>query len=216
MHKRDKPNDGLVPKLVISAIVVIWISLVGGNWLGHFAVEKGLLGKSTKTEYRAMPAQKPKPWVTVDPKQVEEVERLSGNPQSVPISTPSASASPEVDEGSPGDIITATPIAQDDPKPLDPTPTPATDLATPEPTPTAAAGGGEQWLLQFGSFSSEENARKFAEQLKGMGQEARVEEIDAGNEKVYRVRGGSYSEEEARQQRDKLREQNIDAYPVRE
>ena len=216
MHKRDKPNDGLVPKLVISAIVVIWISLVGGNWLGHFAVEKGLLGKSTKTEYRAMPAQKPKPWVTVDPKQVEVVERLSGNPQSVPISTPSASATPEEEEGNPGDIITATPIVPSgEAKPLEPTPTPAGAVATPDPTPTAAAGD-DRWLLQFGSFSSEENARKFAEQLKGMGQDARVEEIDAGNEKVYRVRGGSFSEEEARQQRDKLREQNIDAYPVRE
>lgn len=193
MHKRDKPNDGMVPKLIVSAIVVIWVSLVGGNWLGHFAVEKGLLGKVSKaSEYRPQTEHKPKPWVMVDQKQVEEVERLSGQAQTEPTAAPEESSSPEP-------VVTSTPIEVNG-----------------KPAGTSTPGAKDKYQLQFGSFSTIDHAQKMADGLKEKGQEARVEEIEAGNGKVFRVRGGSYSEEEARQQRDKLKEQNIDAYMVKE
>ena len=74
MSKNEPTKDGFYSKIFVSTIVVIWVSLVGGNWLGHYAVEKGLLTKGNKdktkaksAEYRAMPNQRPKPWVTVDP-----------------------------------------------------------------------------------------------------------------------------------------------------
>jgi cell division protein FtsN len=72
----------------------------------------------------------------------------------------------------------------------------------------------ESYQLQFGSFSTRENAETMVEELSRKGQPAQVEEISAGHTKVFRVRGGSYSEEEARLQRDKLKEMQIDAYIV--
>ena len=233
MSKNEPVKEGFYSKIFVSTIVVIWVSLVGGNWLGHYAVEKGLLNKGKdkdkqkSAEYRSMPNQKPKPWVTVDPKQVEAVEQLTGQKNDIPANSPSSSASPDA-SSTPSEIITSTPIEQATPK-ASPTPrtTPKVVAAsptpiamdTPSPTPNeppqpTPAAGDQKYQLQFGSFSSRENAQRMADELTRVNQPATVEEIDAGHGKVFRVRGGAYSEEEARLQRDKLREQNIDAYIV--
>lgn len=230
MSKSEPAKDGFYSKIFVSTIVVIWVSLVGGNWLGHYAVQKGLLGKNQKAEYKAMPNQKPKPWVTVDPKQVEAVEQMTGQKNAV---QPVASETPEA-SSTPREVVTSTPIDQDDvlsPSPSEevkPTPKvkvkPAdapsaspvaleTPGQPPEPTP-AVALSNHRFQLQFGSFSTQENAQRMADELARVGQPAKVEEIEAGHGKVFRVRGGSYSEEEARLQRDKLKEQQIDAYIV--
>ena len=230
MSKSEPAKDGFYSKIFVSTIVVIWVSLVGGNWLGHYAVEKGLLGKNQKTEYKAMTNQKPKPWVTVDPKQVEAVEQMTGQRNAV---QPATSSSPEETPAA-REIVTSTPINQDEvasPKPSEevkptpkaklkpsnaPTPSPValeTPGQPPEPTP-AVALANHKFQLQFGSFSTQENAQRMADELARVGQPAKVEEIEAGHGKVYRVRGGTFSEEEARLQRDKLKEQQIDAYIV--
>ena len=51
--------------------------------------------------------------------------------------------------------------------------------------------------------------------LAAVGQEAQVEEFksESGKE-LFRVRGGAYTEEQARQQRDKLSEQQFKAFIV--
>jgi cell division protein FtsN len=211
MAKNDRSNDGTYSKLIIAAIVVIWVSLVGGNWLGHYMVEKGILGKSQKQEYRAAVKQKPKPWITVDPSQQQELERLQGGssePQSSPSPAPLASATPSA-APAPEPIVTASPIAEPAPEV---TPVAAATPGIPMPTP---ALGDQRFHLQFGSFNSTENAQSMVDSLKAIGQDAQVEEIEVGNgKKVFRVRGGDYSEEQARAQRDKLREQNFEAFVV--
>ncbi len=215
MSKSDTPRDGLYTKIFVATIVVIWVSLVGGNWLGHYIVDKGVLGKNQKSEYRSMPNQRPKPWITVDPKQVEAVEQLTQRKSSFvptqPVSaTPGAVAtSIPVDQSSKGTVVaTGSPIPVDSSSPdgLQPTPQVTT---TPIATTT-----GEVYQLQFGSFSSLENAKQKADELVQLGQPATVEEMGAGGSRVYRVRGGAYSEEEAKLQRDRLREKNVEAYIV--
>lgn len=218
MAKQERTKDGMYSKLIISAIVVIWVALVGGNWLGHYVVEKGLLGTSGQQEYRSSVQAKPKPWITVDPTQQQELERLQGGSGEArpPLSTPApqTSASPEATPQEPP--ITASPVAVPEETPA-PAVTPL--LSTPAPTqgdpvPTPALSEGT-FHLQFGSFTSQENAQAMVDSLAAVGQQAEVEEIQASTGKsIYRVRGGVYTEEQAREQRDKLREQNIQAFIV--
>lgn len=215
MGKQERSNDGFYSKIIISAIVVIWVSLVGGNWLGHYIVEKGVLGKSKKQDYAPTKQQKPKPWITVDPGQQQELERLQGNsnsilPPSTPESVQSATPVPEVP------LVTASPVevVENSPAPL-PTSatTPVAVPGDPVPTPTELSSG--TYYLQFGSFNSSENAQSMIDSLAAIGQDAQLEEIQtASGKKVFRVRGGVYSEEQARIQRDKLQDQNIQAFIV--
>lgn len=215
MSKSDTPRDGLYTKIFVATIIVIWVSLVGGNWLGHYIVEKGMLGKAKKTEYRAMPNQRPKPWITVDPKQVEAVEQITKRKSSI---------LPTTTNSTPKELVTSTPVDQGG-KPefvADGSATPKVDetgaTLTPSPnisaTPVKGPAAGEVYQLQFGSFSTLENAKRKADELVQMGHPASVEEIGAGNSKVFRVRGGAYSEEEAKMQRDRLKEKNVEAYIV--
>ncbi len=214
MSKSDTPRDGLYTKIFVATIVVIWVSLVGGNWLGHYIVDKGVLGKNQKSEYRSMPNQRPKPWITVDPKQVEAVEKLTQRKSNF---LPSQPVSP-----SPGSIATSIPIDQSEKGTIVATGSPAPDDGSdpngrPSPlvsTTPIATTTGEVYQLQFGSFSSLENAKQKADELVQLGQPATVEEMGAGGSRVYRVRGGAYSEEEAKLQRDRLREKNVEAYIV--
>jgi DedD protein len=75
--------------------------------------------------------------------------------------------------------------------------------------------GGGGYELQYGSFSSAENAQALAQKLASQGQEVRVEPVQTGQGTVYRVRGGAYSsEEEARQAARRLQQEGIEAYVV--
>lgn len=220
MGKQDRKNDGVYSKLIVAAVVVTWVSLVGGNWLGHYLVEKGVLGPSARQEYRPATQAKPKPWITVDPAQQQELERLQGRsaqeeeklptPEATSAVAPSASATPEEP------IETASPVVEETAPPApEVTPLDSEVTATPgEPLPTPAEVG-DTYHLQFGSFANRENAQAMVESLRAVGQDSEVEEIDGGSGKtVYRVRGGAYTEEQARIQRDKLREQNFQAFIV--
>lgn len=225
MGKHERSNDGFYSKIVIAGIVVVWVSLVGGNWLGHYIVEKGVLGKSKKQDYAPSRQQKPKPWITVDPAQQQELERLQNGSDSFfrrdrPATTPSPNASsptpgPESSPAQAPDVplVTASPVEVIEPAP---TPVQARDnLEDRAPLPTPAEVSSGTYYLQFGSFNSRENATSMVDSLAAIGQEASVEEIETTNgKKVFRVRGGTYSEEQARQQRDKLQDQNIQAFIV--
>ena len=216
MSKQDRSNDGFYSKVIIAAIVVIWVSLVGGNWLGHYVVEKDMLGHSAKQEYRPATTQKPKPWISVDPSQQQELERLQGVSPSDPVPeapTPRETAAPASEEP----IITASPaqeVSSAGPVP-EITPIVAPTPGAPMPTPTEV-GDAATCHLQFGSFENRENAQSMVDTLAAVGQEAQVEEFksDSGKE-LFRVRGGNYTEEQARQQRDKLGEQQFKAFIVK-
>lgn len=231
MARRDTPRDGFFSKVLVATIVVIWVALVGGNWVGHLAISSGVLGKSEDVKFKVN-EPRPKPWVTVDSRIQRELERSTGI-------TPKAEETPATPAETPDVSLTSRPLEPTgEPTPLEPpaadTPTPveeAAPAATPKapeppvatpveesaPTPPAATpaltGSGE-FQLQFGSFGSQENARRLADELKSKGQEARVEEIQTANGPVFRVRGGTYSENAAHEQMEKLKSQNVDAYIV--
>ena len=218
MSKQDRTNDGFYSKVIIAAVVVIWVSLVGGNWMGHYVVEnhlldgKGKKGKSAAEEYRPASLQKPKPWISVDPGQQQELERLQGTTHEETETLPVASSTPD------SPVVTASPVEMETSAPA-PEVTPiAQPPATPDaPTPTPAeASEGSTFHLQFGSFESRENAQALVDNLQAVGQTAEVEEFKgAGGKDLFRVRGGSFtSEEQARQQRDKLTEQQFKAFIV--
>ena len=217
MSKQDRTNDGFYSKVIIAAVVVIWVSLVGGNWLGHFVVEKGMLqgkekGKKASNEYRPATLQKPKPWISVDPGQQQELERLQGTTHEEAETLPEASATPDTP------VVTASPVEMETTAPAPEVTRLAEPSATPgAPTPTPAdITGGSTFHLQFGSFESRENAQALVDNLQAVGQEAEVEEFKgAGGKDLFRVRGGSFTtEEQARQQRDKLTEQQFKAFIV--
>lgn len=234
MARRDNPRDGFFSKVLVATIVVIWVALVGGNWIGHLAIQSGVLGKTEDVKFKVN-EPRPKPWVTVDPRIQRELERNTGITPSAAVSSPTPATPAETPQVS----LTSRPLEPTgEPTPLDPpvveTPTPqevhtpappvppvrtpdapaATPVDEQAPTATPAAPGSGEFQLQFGSFGSMDNARRLADELKSKGQEARVEEIQTATGPVFRVRGGTYSENAAHEQMEKLKSQNVDAYIV--
>lgn len=235
MSRRERSPEGFWPKVLVATIVVIWVSLVAGNWLGNFLINK--LAEKEKgappTEFKQdlMRGARPRPWQKADPKLQEELDkqrtRLTGEkaPQPVPQEIVTASPVP------PDAKATATSTPKPEPEeteapaatPADisiaPTPkeTPVVDAAS-DPVPTPAAVEPDKNVgveLQFGSFSSEENAKALIQDLANQGQDARIEAVPTDKGTVYRVRGGGFSgNDDARTRADKLREQGIDAYIV--
>jgi len=148
-----------------------------------------------------------------------------------PQASPDARPSPDV-EPSPAPEPSATPEARPEPSPEPrtpsptpkaierPKPTPVAESASPtpaprepEPTPTAASAGSFQ--LQFGSFSSQENAQDLAGRLSSAGQEAHIDAVETERGTFYQVRGGIFHDEStARDQADRLRSSGIDVYVV--
>jgi DedD protein len=96
---------------------------------------------------------------------------------------------------------TATPVAAPPVQTTAPAPRPA---ATPAPAPRAAAPAAApvaqgDWVVQLGSFSAEDNARKLAQRAEQFGYKASVSSIRASGRTLYRVRVGPY---ETRRQAD--------------
>lgn len=234
MSRRERNPEGFWPKVMVATIVVIWVSLVAGNWLGNFLINK--LAEHEKgegvTEFKEdlMRGARPRPWQKADPKLQQELDkqrtRLTGEkPRPVPQEIITASPVPPDAKAT----ATSTPVPTSreseapapDATPADvsvapaETPTPAETPAEPTPTPAATPESTGPVELQFGSFSSEENAKALIEDLAGQGQDARIEAIPTDNGTVYRVRGGGFNgTDDARTKADKLREQGIDAYIV--
>ena len=81
--------------------------------------------------------------------------------------------------------------------------------------PTPAAATGQSYQLQFGSFSSQENAEELAGRLSSAGQEAHIDTVETEQGTFYQVRGGVFRDETAaRDQADRLRGSGIDVYVV--
>ena len=71
---------------------------------------------------------------------------------------------------------------------VDDAPNPAASGTESSATPSVAPGSG--WLVQVGSFSDEENARRLADRLDNVGYAARLYPHRAGGGLMYRVRVG--------------------------
>ncbi len=233
MSRRERNPEGFWPKVMVATIVVIWVSLVAGNWLGNFLINKLAEhekeeggGSGTEFKQDLMRGARPRPWQKADPKLQEELDkqrtRLTGEkprvvPQEIVTASPVAPDAKATATSTPAATETEAPAPEATPADVSaaPTETPAAPPeATPaEPTPTPAGGGAVE--LQFGSFSSEENAKALMQDLANQGQEARLEAIPTDNGTVYRVRGGGFNgADDAKTKAEKLREQGIDAFIV--
>lgn len=73
MDEKDKKGiqekiekDSFWIKVLIITIVVVWVSLVGGSWVGHYVADTKILTKHSSLNVdKGGPAEKPKNWKTV-------------------------------------------------------------------------------------------------------------------------------------------------------
>ncbi|MEL6447036.1 MAG: SPOR domain-containing protein [Pseudomonadota bacterium] len=84
--------------------------------------------------------------------------------------------------------VVATPTPQD----AEPVETVATapEQAPETPPPAPAAGDGQLWAVQVGSFSNRENAQRLATELRGRGLLAFLSQVESGGRTLHRVRVG--------------------------
>ena len=82
-------------------------------------------------------------------------------------------------------------IAAPEPK-VEPLPVPPKPATTPEPAKPAGPLGN--WVVQMGSFSSEQNALRLRDKLRKAGFVTQVEKVRVDAKSLYRVRVGPYLE----------------------
>lgn len=232
MAKREK-REGFWPRFLITLVVVIWVALVGGNWLGHVLVKRFFQDPTAATtETLNFPSARPKPWRTADPSMQREVDEQRGGgpgpsvsptpgqgespgvrpgPEATPLGGPAPASAEvsEVPEEEVAEVDAPEPEATAEPLQGSSAPEPAGQ----EPPPTPALEEGEV-SLQFGSFSSQENAQALVEKLARKGQLAEVEAVyTEGGRLVYRVQGGGFQDEaSARAQAERLRDDEIEPF----
>lgn len=144
--KKDEENgDPFWSRILIFTIIVVWVAIVGGNWIGHYMIKAGIFSKRSAVdggEFKLMKASKPKPWKqpvkVIEPtkppvKDFEkpEIIEATGKPGDE-TKTPSPSASKKPKE-SPKPGPKASPTPKPSPK-ASPTPKP-TPKRSPSPTP---------------------------------------------------------------------------------
>jgi len=114
-------------------------------------------------------------------------------PAALPTPAPAApTATPSTAASAPGNAPAngkGAPIASTRSATPAPAPPVAPPTATP-PRPSAAAHGGESWVVQLGSFSSHDNAEHFAASLRAKGYKAFVSEFHGSGKVLFRVRVG--------------------------
>lgn len=189
----EGPTLPLYARYILATVVVIWVSLAGGSWLGRTLIASQVFGeKDDQVEFRSMPEPRARPWVKVDPELEKEMEALreAAGP-SLMESLSTASAKP-------------APAAKD-----------PSVLATPAVGKAVAPTG--KVLLQFGSFADPENAEKLRAQLQAQGQESSIEKVDSNAGLLYRVKGPSFDNpEEAERLARNLRMQSFQVMVVGE
>jgi cell division protein FtsN len=153
--QKEENGDPYWSRILIFTIIVVWVALVAGNWVGHYMVKAGIFAKKTSadgSEFRIMPPSKPMPWKqpakpanptapseddnavvtepvdTAFPEPSPEATVKKPQPKPSPVET----VEPE-DVSSPAPVVKPTPAAKPAPKP-EPTPEPAVS-PTPKPVP---------------------------------------------------------------------------------
>ncbi len=186
----------LYARYILATVVVIWVSLAGGSWMGRALIASEVFGeKDDQVEFRSMPEPRARPWVKVDPELEKEIEALR---EAAGPSLVESMSRPKKES------IKTSPVAKD-PSVLA---TPAVDEAVPPPGKV---------MLQFGSFADPENAEKLQGQLIAQGQKATIEKVDGRTGLLYRVKGPAYDDpEEAERVARNLRMQSFQVMVVKE
>jgi cell division protein FtsN len=195
----EGPTLPLYARYIFLTVMVIWLSLAGGSWIGRAVIASQVLGqKDDQVEFRSMPEPRARPWVKVDPELEKEMEALreaAGPSLAESLSKQPARRQPQA-AATPGDK---------EPSVLA---TPATGQVVPPK---------DKVVLQFGSFADPDNADKLREQLKAQGQESSIEKIDSDAGLLYRVKGPSFDNpEEAERVARNLRMQSFQVMVVGE
>lgn len=187
----------LYARYILATVVVIWVSLAGGSWMGRALIASEVFGeKDDQVEFRSMPEPRARPWVKVDPELEKEIEALR---EAAGPSLVESMSKPRQES------LKTSPAAEKDPSVLA---TPEVDAAVP---PQGKA------MLQFGSFADPENAEKLQAQLSAQGQKATVEKVDGKTGVLFRVKGPAYDDpEEAERVARNLRLQSFQVMVVRE
>lgn len=189
----EGPTLPLYARYVLSIVLVIWVSLAGGSWMGRALIASEVFGeKDDQVEFRSMPEPRARPWVKVDPELEKEIEAL---------------------REAAGPSLTESLSKQDSTLKTSPTAKDPSVLATPAVGEALPPKGQVQ--LQFGSFADPENAEKLREQLKAQGQESSVEKVESKTGLLYRVKGPSFENpEEAERVARNLRMQSFQVMVV--
>jgi DedD protein len=123
----------------------------------------------------------------------------------VDLPVPAESPAPATEETTPAELpVTGVPAADVAPPPVaEPAPVKAEPVAEqPAPKPEVPAGS---WVIQVGSFSQQLNASGLRDRLQKTGYNSRLQEIDSGKGKAWRVLVGPFSTRAAaEQQRDRI------------
>lgn len=193
----EGPTLPLYARYILATVVVIWVSLAGGSWIGRALISSEVFGqKDDQVEFRSMPEPRARPWVKVDPELEKEIEALR------------EAAGPSLMES----------LSAKDTRPSTSTSAPAkapSMLATPA-TGEAVPPQGKV-MLQFGSFADPANAEKLREQLKAQDQESSIEKVESNAGLLYRVKGPSFDNpEEAERVARNLRMQSFQVIVVGE
>lgn len=125
---------------------------------------------------------------------LDEPAATPSAPVPAPVSVPSRPVieEQEVETGTEQRLalVQALPAEADDDPPAEPAPPPSVQ-PSPQPLPVGvSATDGAQWVVQLGSFSSEENARRLAAQLELKGFKVFVTEYADAQQILHRVRVG--------------------------
>lgn len=192
----EGPTLPLYARYILATVVVIWLSLAGGSWVGRALIASEVFGeKDEQVEFRSMPEPRARPWVKVDPELEKEIEALR------------EAAGPSLMESlssKQNDSIKTSPVAKE-----------PSVLATPSVGEAVPPRG--KVMLQFGSFADPENAEKLQDQLKAQGQESSIEKVDSKTGLLYRVKGPSFdNHEEAERVARNLRMQSFQVMVVGE
>ncbi len=169
----EGPTLPLYARYIIATVMVIWVSLASGSWLGRALIASEVFGeKDEQVEFRAMPEPRARPWVKVDPELEKEIEALR------------EAAGPSLVESFSKDVVKPKGTASKNPS----------VLATPVVDQAVAPKG--KVLLQFGSFADPANADKLREQLKSQGQNSTIEKVESDAGVLYRVKGPAFDNAE--------------------
>lgn len=175
---------------ILAVVMVIWVSLAGGSWVGRALIASEAFGeKDDQVEFRSMPEPRARPWVKVDPELEKELEALR------------QAAGPTMVESLTSRSTTAS--------------AKAAVVATPSVDRAVAPPG--KVVLQFGAFADPENAERLRSQLKAQGQDSTLEKVESSTGLLYRVKGPSFDHpEEAERLARTLRMQSFQVMVVGE
>ena len=253
----DNYKDYFWVKVLVVTIVIIWLSLAAGTWVGNFLNVNKIIPSKTDTEVSA--EQKPKAWKTI-----VEVDNQGNLSKTAQLDSGSENVGvddfrniddpiPGVDDQSIRPLTTDLNVVQEPAKP-EPPPLPGVSISpsptkteTPQPEPSESSAdkkpteikkenepkttspedavpkpttspepskseSGENYNIQMGSFSNQENADKMINDLKKKGHNATMEKVTSGDKEFFKVKiTNTPSQKDAKDKAEELKKEGFDA-----